>query len=63
VTRQRQREAINNAVEALGAAAGAPEEIAADLLRAAGDAIGRLSGRIGVEDVLDRLFSEFCIGK
>ena len=39
------------------------EEITADLLRLASDAIGRLTGRVGVEDVLDRLFREFCIGK
>lgn len=39
------------------------EEITADLLRSASDAIGRLTGRVGVEDVLDRLFREFCIGK
>jgi tRNA modification GTPase len=42
---------------------GAPDEVAADLLRSAGDAIGRLTGRIGIDDVLDRLFAEFCIGK
>jgi tRNA modification GTPase len=39
------------------------EEVTADLLRSASDAIGRLTGRIGVEEVLDRLFREFCIGK
>ena len=48
---------------ALAAAPGAAEEITADLLRAASEAIGRLSGRVDVEDVLDRLFREFCIGK
>lgn len=63
VTRQRQAEAIRDALQALDAAAGARDEIVADLLRTASDAIGRLSGRIGVEDVLDRLFGEFCIGK
>ena len=63
VTRQRQKEAIDNAVAALGEAPGASPEIKADLLRAASDAIGRLSGRVDVEDVLDRLFREFCIGK
>jgi tRNA modification GTPase len=63
VTRQRQREAITQAVQALEGADAAPEELAADLLRQAGEAIGRLTGRIDVEDVLDRLFGEFCIGK
>lgn len=63
VTRQRQREAIQDALASLDRMDGAAEEVAADLLRAAGEAIGRLSRRIGVEDVLDRLFAEFCIGK
>jgi len=63
VTRQRQKEAIAQAAAALSEAAGTSDEIAADLLRAASEAIGRLTGRIGVEDVLDRVFSEFCIGK
>jgi len=63
VTRQRQKEAIQYAVAALAASGGASDEVLADLLRSASDAIGRLSGRIDVEDVLDRLFAEFCIGK
>ena len=63
VTRQRQKEAIFAALSALEGVAGAPEEVAADLLRSAGEAIGRLTGRIHIEDVLDRLFREFCIGK
>ena len=63
VTRQRQKQAIGDALAALDAIPGAPEEVVADLLRSASDAIGRLSGRVDVEDVLDRLFSEFCIGK
>ena len=63
VTRQRQKESILQAVAALGEAAGKPDEVVADLLRVVSDAIGRLSGRVDVEDVLDRLFSEFCIGK
>jgi tRNA modification GTPase len=63
VTRERQRLAIADAIECLEGIPGAVEEIQADLLRSAGDAIGRLTGRINVEDVLDRLFGEFCIGK
>lgn len=63
VTRQRQREAIEAALEALSGIEGTAEEVAADLLRSASESIGRLSGRVGVEDVLDRLFAEFCIGK
>jgi tRNA modification GTPase len=63
VTRRRQAEAIEAALAALRALDRVPEEVAADLLRTAGAAIGRLSGRIDVEDVLDRLFAAFCIGK
>jgi tRNA modification GTPase len=63
VTRQRQREAIEDALEALTAAPAPADEVTADLLRRASEAIGRLTGRVGVEDMLDRLFAEFCIGK
>jgi tRNA modification GTPase len=63
VTRQRQRHAIEEALEALKSATALTDEVTADLLRQASEAIGRLTGRVGVEDMLDRLFSEFCIGK
>jgi len=38
-------------------------DIRAELLRLAGDAIGRITGRVDVENLLDVIFSEFCIGK
>ncbi|MGH6951182.1 MAG: tRNA uridine-5-carboxymethylaminomethyl(34) synthesis GTPase MnmE [Vitreimonas sp.] len=38
-------------------------ELAAEDLRAASAAIGRLTGRIDVEDLLEEIFSSFCIGK
>lgn len=63
VVRDRQRLAIADALACLEELPGAPEDVVADLLRSAGDAIGRLSGRIGVEQVLDRIFQDFCIGK
>ncbi len=63
VTRQRQRNAIEDAVEALTTAPAEADEVTADLLRQASEAIGRLTGRVWVEDMLDRLFAEFCIGK
>lgn len=66
VVRARQREAVAAAVAALDRALADPDlpaELFAEELRAAGDALGRVVGRIGVEDVLDRLFSSFCIGK
>lgn len=38
-------------------------ELRAEDLRQAAMALGRLTGRIDVEDVLDRIFADFCIGK
>ncbi|WP_309228531.1 tRNA uridine-5-carboxymethylaminomethyl(34) synthesis GTPase MnmE [Roseomonas sp. KE2513] len=38
-------------------------ELRADALREALRALGRLTGKVGAEDILDRLFAEFCIGK
>jgi len=63
VTRERQKRNVEGALMALEKLPSASEEICAHLLREASDAIGRLSGRVDVEDVLERLFGEFCIGK
>lgn len=38
-------------------------DIQAEYLRQAGDALGRITGRVDAEDLLDVIFSEFCIGK
>jgi len=38
-------------------------ELAAESLRAAADALGRITGGIDVEDLLDVIFRDFCIGK
>ena len=35
----------------------------AEELRIAMQAMGRITGQVGVEDVLDQIFSKFCIGK
>ena len=40
-----------------------PLELRAEDLRLSGEALGRLTGRIDVEDLLDVVFSQFCIGK
>jgi tRNA modification GTPase len=37
--------------------------IAAEELRYAAQEIGKITGRVGVEDVLDAVFRDFCIGK
>ncbi len=41
----------------------AAPELKAEELRLAADALGRITGRVDVEDLLDRIFSRFCIGK
>lgn len=41
----------------------APLEVRAELLRSAGLALGRITGRVDVEDLLGVIFSEFCVGK
>ena len=61
---RRQARHIGEAAAALAAAAGTQDlVIAADELRQARSAFDRLTGRAGVEDVLDALFSRFCLGK
>ncbi|MDZ5697415.1 tRNA uridine-5-carboxymethylaminomethyl(34) synthesis GTPase MnmE [Chelativorans sp. M5D2P16] len=57
---------LNEAVESLDAALhGVPEdlELRAENLRVASAALGRVCGDIDVEDLLDTIFSSFCIGK
>lgn len=67
VTRARHRHALEETeralCRALDKAAADHEELLAEELRAAATHLGRLTGRIDVEDVLDVIFSEFCIGK
>jgi tRNA modification GTPase len=69
VTRARHREMLEQAVAALdravaeGADASPREELIAEELRQASSALGRLTGRVDVEDVLDKIFRDFCIGK
>lgn len=67
VTRERHREALARCVDHLdrvldGAGTVLPELVAEDL-RLAVRALGEVAGHVGVEDMLDRLFSGFCIGK
>lgn len=64
VTRARHRAALEEAVSALRRAEGAQEaELVAEDLRLAARALGRVAGRVDVEDLLDVIFREFCIGK
>jgi tRNA modification GTPase len=63
-TRARHREALTRCLAALDAAIDAAEpELAAEDLRRAADALGRITGRIDIEDMLDSIFRDFCIGK
>jgi len=66
LTRLRHQEAVRDGIAALDraltASVLAPELVAEDL-RLAARALGRVTGRVDMEDVLDRLFSQFCIGK
>jgi tRNA modification GTPase len=67
VTRERQRAHLKETVLALQGAQRAAqdgrEEIMAEHLRLATRALGKLLGRVDVEDVLDVIFRDFCIGK
>jgi len=67
VTRERQRAHLKETVLALAGAERAAqdgrEEIMAEQLRLATRALGKLLGRVDVEDVLDVIFRDFCIGK
>ena len=64
LTRPRHRLALGQALESLrhGLAAPHPELFAEDL-RLALRAIGRITGRVDVEELLDSVFRDFCIGK
>jgi tRNA modification GTPase len=66
LTRARHQSAVADAIHALERALSAPDtapELAAEDLRLAARAIGRIAGLVDVEDVLDKVFSSFCIGK
>ena len=63
-TRLRHRLALDSCLAALERARSQTvAELRAEDLRAAAAALGRLTGRVGVEDVLDAIFRDFCIGK
>jgi len=67
VTRERHRRALEDTLAALRRALARDlagrEDLLAEELRIAGRALGRLTGRVDVEDVLDVIFRDFCIGK
>ncbi|MBR2117852.1 MAG: tRNA uridine-5-carboxymethylaminomethyl(34) synthesis GTPase MnmE [Pseudomonadota bacterium] len=66
VSRARHRTLLRETVYALeraGRSAGKGDELLAEELRIAIHSLGRLTGRVDVEDILDVIFREFCIGK
>jgi len=67
VTRERHRKTLERVAASLEAAlregVQGREDIVAEELRAAAQGLGRLTGRVDVEDVLDTIFRDFCIGK
>jgi tRNA modification GTPase len=68
LTRERHRRALEDCARALERAGGglsnaALAELVAEDLRLAVRSLGRITGKVDVEDVLDVIFGEFCIGK
>ncbi len=66
VTRERHRSRLTEALSAAEAGRAALDiapEMAGDDLRRAADALARVTGAIGVEDILGEVFATFCIGK
>lgn len=64
LTRPRHRHALNEALASLRHAQDAKEpELFAEDLRLASRAIGRITGSVDVEEILDSVFRDFCIGK
>jgi tRNA modification GTPase len=67
ITRERHRKALGDAAAAIERACAegmhGREDIIAEELRLACRALERLTGRVDVEDVLDVIFRDFCIGK
>jgi len=65
ITRARHRQALEECGRALVSASleSSDIELRAEELRLATDSLGRITGRVDVEDLLDVIFSEFCIGK
>ena len=67
LTRERHRVAVEEALEFIDRAMisvhGTGVELIAEEIRLAARAIGKITGNVSVDDILDRLFSSFCIGK
>ncbi len=65
-SRLRHRMLLTQSLDALSAAIRSDNQgldIRAEYLRQSANSLGRITGRVDVEDLLDVIFSEFCIGK
>lgn len=65
-SRDRHHEALKAMLRSLDEAISCPPndlEVQAEMLRLAANELGRMTGRVDVENLLDVIFSEFCIGK
>ncbi len=63
-TRERHRAALDEAVGSLERARQAAlPELAAEDIRLAARALGRITGRVDIDEILDTVFRDFCIGK
>lgn len=66
LTRLRHRQALEKAGESIAAALRSDErspELAAEGVRVALTEIGRITGRVDLDDLLDVVFRDFCVGK
>jgi len=64
ITRARHREGLGECAAALTRAGqGSDADLVAEDLRLAARALGRITGRVDVEELLDVIFRDFCIGK
>lgn len=64
ITRQRHRAHLQEALACLERfSLDAPLEIACEELRRAAESIGKITGKIAVDELLDAVFKQFCIGK
>jgi tRNA modification GTPase len=66
ITQKRQADALAACVDYVEKAliySDSPIEIRSEFLRMAGEELGKITGQIGVEEMLGVIFSQFCVGK
>ncbi len=68
LTRARHRHAATETIDAIrraiaGLETGVPIELPAEDLRLAARSLGRITGKVDIDDLLDAIFREFCLGK